>query len=122
MSCCPHVQVFLARSDQLLPPPPSLPARAVFIGAGYLSLTGNLACAVSSVAATHPILLFPFKFAIAYTLLYHYVGAIRHFVWDHHSIGNQADKNSLLEVPSVEMLSKGIFVAAGVLAFIAACM
>ena len=50
------------------------------------------------------------------------MGAIRHFVWDHHSIGNQADKNSLLEVPSVEMLSKGIFVAAGVLAFIAACM
>ena len=96
--------------------------RAGFIGAGYLSLTGNLQCAISSVAATHPILLFPFKFAIAYTLLYHYVGAIRHFVWDHHSIGNQADKNSLLEVPSVEMLSKGIFVAAGVLAFIAACM
>jgi|LauGreSuBDMM15SN_2_FD.fasta_scaffold140545_1 succinate dehydrogenase (ubiquinone) cytochrome b560 subunit len=50
------------------------------------------------------------------------VGAIRHFVWDHHKIGNQADKNSLLEVPNVELLSKGIFVVAGVLSFIAACM
>jgi len=93
-----------------------------FIGAGYFSLTGSLPGIISSVASTHPIILFPFKFAIAYTILYHYVGAIRHFVWDHHKIGNQADKNSLLEVPNVELLSKGIFVVAGVLSFIAACM
>lgn len=50
---------------------------------------GNLPGVIASVAATHPILLFPFKFAVAYTLLYHYLGALRHFAWDHHKIGNQ---------------------------------
>ena len=91
-----------------------------FAGAGYLSLTGSLPGVISSVAATHPILLFPFKFAVAYTLLYHYLGALRHFAWDHHKIGNQADKYSLLELPKVEILSKGLFVGAGVLSFILA--
>jgi succinate dehydrogenase (ubiquinone) cytochrome b560 subunit len=93
-----------------------------FIGAGYISLTGNLPGLIHAIAATNPIILFPFKFAIAYTIFYHYVGAIRHFVWDHHKIGNQADKTSLLELPKVEFLSKGIFVVSGVLALVAAFM
>ncbi len=93
-----------------------------FISAGYLSLTGKLSGTIASIASTHPILLFPFKFAIAYTIFYHYVGGIRHLVWDHHTIGNQADKTSLLELDKVELLSKGIFVAAGALALIAAFM
>lgn len=108
---------------------PSLPSpravtrhrhRAGFIGAGYISLTGNLPGLVSSIASTHPVLLFPFKFAVAYTLLYHYLGAVRHFVWDHHKVGDQADKTSLLELPKVELLSKALFVGAGVLSLIAA--
>uniref|UniRef100_A0A7R9VHH3 Succinate dehydrogenase subunit b560 n=1 Tax=Chlamydomonas euryale TaxID=1486919 RepID=A0A7R9VHH3_9CHLO len=93
-----------------------------FMGAGYISLTGNLTATVAAVAGTSPILLFPFKFAVAYTILYHYLGAVRHFAWDHGKHGNQADKNSLLELNYVEMLSKGLFVGSGVLAFIAACM
>ena len=83
---------------------------------------GNLPGVITYVAATHPIILFPFKFAIAYTLLYHYLGALRHFAWDHHKIGNQADKSSLLELPKVELLSKGLFVGAGILSFFAALM
>jgi succinate dehydrogenase (ubiquinone) cytochrome b560 subunit len=93
-----------------------------FIGAGYISLTGNLPGMVSAIAGTSPILLFPFKFAVAYTIFYHYLGAIRHFVWDHHKIGNQADKTSLLELPKVELLSKSLFVAAGIASLIAAFM
>lgn len=95
---------------------------AGFIGAGYISLTGNLPALVTKVAATSPILLFPFKFAIAYVLFYHYLGAIRHYVWDHHKIGNQADKSSLLELDKVELTSKVLFGAAGVLALITAFM
>ncbi|KAG1673289.1 hypothetical protein FOA52_002569 [Chlamydomonas sp. UWO 241] len=93
-----------------------------FMGAGFISLTGNLPATVAAIAATSPILLFPFKFAVAYTFLYHYLGAVRHFAWDHGKIGNQADKSSLFELPKVEMLSKVMFIGAGVLSFIAACM
>lgn len=92
------------------------------MGAGYISLTGNLPGLVSSIASTSPILLFPFKFAIAYTIFYHYLGAVRHFAWDHGKVGNQADKGSLFELPKVELLSKALFVGAGILSFIAACM
>uniref|UniRef100_A0A7S2VUX9 Succinate dehydrogenase cytochrome b560 subunit, mitochondrial n=1 Tax=Chlamydomonas chlamydogama TaxID=225041 RepID=A0A7S2VUX9_9CHLO len=93
-----------------------------FTGAGYIALTGNLPGLVQSIAATHPILLFPVKFAISYTLIYHYLGALRHFAWDHGKIGNQADKTSLLELPQVELSSKALFGASGALALIAAFM
>lgn len=92
------------------------------MGAGYISLTGNLPGLVTSVAATSPILLFPLKFAVTYTIFYHYLGAMRHFAWDHGKIGDQADKSSLLELPKVEMLSKAMFAGAGILALIASCM
>mmetsp|Transcript_15670 Transcript_15670/g.32690 ORF Transcript_15670/g.32690 Transcript_15670/m.32690 type:complete len:203 (+) Transcript_15670:28-636(+) len=93
-----------------------------FMGAGYISLTGNLPGVVASIASTSPILLFPLKFAVAYTILYHYLGAVRHFAWDHGKIGNQADKTSMLELPQVEMASKALFIGAGVLSLIAAFM
>jgi succinate dehydrogenase (ubiquinone) cytochrome b560 subunit len=44
---------------------------------------------VSAIAATNAFLLFPFKFAVSYTILYHWLGGLRHIVWDHHKIGNQ---------------------------------
>lgn len=91
-----------------------------FVGAGYINLTGNLPATVAAVASTSPILLFPFKFAVAFTIFYHYLGGIRHFVWDHGKIGNQVDKTSMLELPQVEMSSKALFVGAGVLSLIAA--
>ena len=99
---------------------PSLSAG--FMGGSYIALTGNLPGLVSSVAATSPILLFPLKFAVAYTLLYHYLGGVRHIVWDHSKLGPMADKKSMLELPAVEMSSKILFVGAGVLSFVAACM
>jgi succinate dehydrogenase (ubiquinone) cytochrome b560 subunit len=54
-----------------------------------LSLRGNLTGTVEGLAGTHALLLFPFKFAVLYTITYHYLGGLRHFVWDHHRIGDQ---------------------------------
>lgn len=113
MRTCPHA---------LTQPPTFIYIYIGFIGAGYISLTGNLPAVVTSIASTSPIILFPFKFAVAYTILYHYLGGLRHFAWDHGKIGNQNDKTSLLELPKVEMASKAMFIGAGVLSFIAACM
>lgn len=49
---------------------------------------GDLPSLLAALKAS-PFLLFPAKFAIAYPLTYHYLGGVRHIVWDHHSIGNQ---------------------------------
>lgn len=43
----------------------------------------------------------PLKFLLAYTLIYHWLGGLRHIVWDVSKIGNQADRTSLLELPKV---------------------
>ena len=48
-------------------------------------------------------------------LSFHYLGGLRHFVWDLHKIGNMADKTSLLEVPKVQHSSKLLFGVSGVL-------
>lgn len=38
--------------------------------------------------------------------VYHYLAGVRHLYWDHAKYGNQADKDSPLEVPAVEASSK----------------
>ena len=55
-----------------------------------------------------PYLVLPAKAAIAFPLVYHYAGGLRHIVWDKHSIGNQADKTSYLDLNSVNKSSKVI--------------
>lgn len=91
-------------------------------GAAWIALRGDLPGTVSYLASYNFLILFPFKFAIAYTILYHWLGGLRHFVWDHHKIGAQADKTSLLELPTVEKSSQALFIGAAALSFIAACM
>lgn len=91
-------------------------------GASFFALTGNVGNTVATIANWPGIVTFPVKFAIAYTLFYHYLGGVRHIVWDHHKIGNQADKTSLLELGPAELSSKGLFAVSGALAFVAACM
>ena len=104
--------------------PDSLPCLGPtgFTGVSYLALTGSLTGVVTGIAGANMLLLFPFKFAVAYTLLYHYLGGIRHFVWDYHTIGNQNDTSSLLEKEKVVLISKGLFAGSVALAFIVACM
>lgn len=59
------------------------------IAAAWIALQGDLPGTVHALAATNSFILFPFKFAVSYTILYHWLGAMRHFAWDHHKIGNQ---------------------------------
>ena len=86
-----------------------------FAAAGYVALTGDLPSALAALRADAPAVAFVARLAIAFPLAFHYLGAVRHFAWDLHKIGNQADKTSLLEVPKVERSSKLLFGASAVL-------
>ncbi|KAJ9506399.1 hypothetical protein QJQ45_004902 [Haematococcus lacustris] len=59
------------------------------VTAAVIALRGDLTGTVQAIAATNGLLLFPFKFAVTYTILYHWLGGIRHVLWDHSKIGNQ---------------------------------
>ncbi|KAL4423857.1 hypothetical protein ABPG75_001158 [Micractinium tetrahymenae] len=74
--------------------------------AAYLALTGDLGAAISAFKDAYPLLVFPAKAVVAFPLIYHYLGGLRHIYWDHAKYGNQADKHSPLEVPAVEASSK----------------
>lgn len=79
-----------------------------FTAAGYVALTGDLPSVLVLVRNEYPALAVLAKFSISFPLVYHYLGGIRHVVWDLYPIGNQADKNSLLELDRVELSSKVI--------------
>lgn len=76
------------------------------VGAGVVALTGDLPSAVESLRDSGPGLMIPLKTLIAFPLVYHYAAGLRHIIWDKHSIGDQADKHSLLENPKVDLSSK----------------
>ncbi|CAL5227431.1 g10394 [Coccomyxa viridis] len=83
-------------------------------GAGAIALTGDLPATIEAIKHTSSVLLYPIKAAVAFPLLYHYLGGLRHVFWDKAKYGNQADKNSPLENKSVDQSSK-ILVGASVL-------
>lgn len=56
-------------------------------------------------AASCPAIAVPAKFAVAFPLIYHYLGGIRHFYWDGAKYGPQIEKDSPLEVPAVQTSS-----------------
>lgn len=95
---------------------------AGFAAAGYVALTGDLPGALASFKANYPILMFPTKLIITFPLVYHYLGGMRHFVWDLYKIGNQAEKTSLLETPRVEESSKILLGASAALSFVLAIL
>lgn len=99
----------------------SLLTRAGFAGVGFFALRGTLESKVQFFAGSL-LLGFPLKFLVAYTIIYHLLGGLRHFLWDYSKIGNQADRTSLLELPKVEMSSKILLGASAALALIAAIM
>ncbi|PNH06074.1 Succinate dehydrogenase cytochrome b560 subunit, mitochondrial [Tetrabaena socialis] len=92
-----------------------------FAGAGYLALTGSLQGVVAGVADNF-LLAFPLKFLVSYTIVYHWLGGMRHIVWDVSKIGNQADRTSLLELPKVEISSKALFGAAAAISVVLALL
>eukprot|EP00878_Enallax_costatus_P016397 GHUV01017199.1.p2 GENE.GHUV01017199.1~~GHUV01017199.1.p2 ORF type:complete len:115 (-),score=29.84 GHUV01017199.1:221-565(-) len=95
---------------------------AGFAAAGYVALTGDLPGALAAYKANYPLLALPTKLLITFPLVYHYLGGVRHFVWDLHKIGNQADKTSLLETPRVEFSSQVLLGTSAVLSVILAIL
>lgn len=84
---------------------------AGFAAAGYVALTGDLPGALASFRADHPVLAVPVKLLVAWPIVYHYLGGLRHFVWDLHKIDNNAGHGSLLEKDKVEESSKALIAA-----------
>lgn len=77
--------------------------------AGWVALvSGDLGAAIASFKSAYPLLVFPAKFAVAFPLLYHYLGGLRHLYWDHYSFGNQSERNSPLEYGNMEQSSKAL--------------
>jgi len=75
-------------------------------GAGAIALTGDLPATIEAIKHTSPALLYPIKAAVAFPLVYHYLGGLRHVIWDKARYGNQADKGSPLENKAVDRSSK----------------
>lgn len=79
---------------------------AAITGAGAVALLGDLPSTVVAFKEAAPFLVMPVKAALAFPLVYHYVGGLRHIAWDKYSIGNMAEKSSLLDIQRVVLSSK----------------
>lgn len=72
---------------------------------GALSLAGVDVYSLANVLGNVPLLGYGVKFGVAFPLIYHYLGGVRHFLWD---------KNpELLTNEQVEKSSKALFAVAG---------
>lgn len=91
-------------------------------GASYIALTGDLPGALLAFKTHYPILAIPVKAVVAFPIIYHYLGGLRHFAWDLHKIGNNADRTSLLETPRVEQSSQILLGSSIALTLVAALM
>jgi hypothetical protein len=58
--------------------------------AGGVALSGDLVGAVEAFKAAAPALVLPAKFVVAFPLVYHYLGGVRHVIWDKAHYGNMA--------------------------------
>ncbi|KAK9916571.1 hypothetical protein WJX75_004345 [Coccomyxa subellipsoidea] len=77
-----------------------------FTGVGWIALTGDLMATIEAIKTTSPLIVYPLKAAVAFPLVYHYLGGVRHVFWDKAKYGNQADKSSPLENSAVDRSSK----------------
>ena len=67
-----------------------------FTGAGWIALTGDLPATVEAIKAFGPVVVYPLKAAVAFPLVYHYLGGARHVFWDKAKYGNQVRATSTL--------------------------
>ncbi len=74
--------------------------------AGAIALVGDLPATLDAFKASYPLLVYPTKAIVAWPLCYHYLGGVRHIIWDKHSMGKQAEKKSYLENEAVDKSSK----------------
>ncbi|BDA40950.1 probable succinate dehydrogenase cytochrome b560 subunit, mitochondrial [Coccomyxa sp. Obi] len=77
-----------------------------FTGVGWIALTGDLIGTIDAIKSTSPLLVYPVKAAVAFPMVYHYLGGVRHVFWDKAKYGNQAEKNSALENSAVDRSSR----------------
>ncbi|CAL8466763.1 g6299 [Coccomyxa elongata] len=77
-----------------------------FTGVGWIALTGDLIGTIDAIKSASPLLVYPVKAAVAFPLVYHYLGGVRHVFWDKAKYGNQAEKNSPLENSAVDRSSR----------------
>ena len=73
-----------------------------------IALVGDVPSAITTFKTTVPWLVVPTKALVAFPIVYHYAGGIRHLIWDQAEIGKQADKTSFLENEAVDRLSWGM--------------
>lgn len=52
-------------------------------------MTGDLPATVEAIKSTSPLIVYPLKAAVAFPLVYHYLGGVRHVFWDKAKYGNQ---------------------------------
>lgn len=106
------------------------------MGAGFVALTGDLPGMMVYIKSFGPLLTIPLKGLIAFPIVYHYVAGVtfiltfcvdrdccvvlrppksdatgtgvRHLLWDHGKIGDQAVKDSMLELEEVKKSSEFI--------------
>ena len=83
-------------------------APAGTVGVGAIALIGDVPSAITAFKTSVPFLVLPTKALVAFPIVYHYAGGIRHLIWDQAKIGKQADKTSFLENETVDRLSWGI--------------
>jgi succinate dehydrogenase (ubiquinone) cytochrome b560 subunit len=96
---------------------------AAAAGGGYLALASpDLAHCVASWAAAHPYLAIPARAAVAFPVVYHYAGGIRHLIWDSAAHGNQAAHAGPLEKGPVDSSSYAVLGASAAATLLAALM
>lgn len=92
-------------------------------GLGYAALTGGgpeVAAALGTWAAAHPVAAVAARAAVAGPLAYHYAGGLRHLWWDGATHGAQASHAGPLENDRVAQSSWAVVGVAGVLTAAAA--
>lgn len=65
-----------------------------FTGVGWIALTGDLMATIEAIKSTSPLIVYPLKAAVAFPLVYHYLGGVRHVFWDKAKYGNQVSMRS----------------------------
>ncbi|CAD7698242.1 unnamed protein product [Ostreobium quekettii] len=91
------------------------------IGAGLVALTGDVPATVDVIKSSW-LLCFPAKVGVAFPLLFHYLGGLRHLYWDVAKHGDQVEKKGPLEVKAVDQSSIALFAGSAAVAVILAAL
>ena len=62
---------------------------AGFTGAGAIALAGDLPATVETIKSFGPMVVYPLRAVVAFPVVYHYLGGVRHVFWDKAKYGQQ---------------------------------